>query len=781
MKATKSQRRFTFPHQFCAIVFNYFTSVDDESQLRKDLHRHFQGLLINFPKTFHLSTHAMEMEEGRILSFIASLILMERTQQIRYFLFSQYLADGIRITLEIIIPAVLFSLLDHMEVGMTLSLGALCISISDGPGPVIHKRNGMLYCNIFVFLMALATGLVNDNVLLLGILILISSFLFSMFSVFGNRAASIGTASLLMMILRMSTIHPVAQVLTDSLLVLAGGVWYMGIALLFYRITPYRPAQRSLGDCIHETAKYLLIKSEMYNPDSNLEEQYHQLLDQQVVVNEKQDAVRELLFKNRELLKESTRTGRMLVFTFVHVVDLFEHIMATWYDYTSLRNKYGATGILEEVAVIIKQVAREMDNIGEAIQSNNSYQKQIDLISLLDHLKDKIDAETDKGSTIMLKKILVNLRNLSGKVDEILQYFNQKVTEKGTLRSGTEYSKFVTHQKINTTVLRNNLTFESSIFRHSLRVMITCGVGFAIAKLFSHGHHSYWIIMTIIIILKPAFSLTKQKNYDRLTGTIGGGLAGLLILAFVHDKNILFVLIVFFMIGTYTFVRLNYIVMVVFLTPYVLILFHFLGLGAANVASERLSDTAIASLLAFLASYFLFPHWESKQLRGYMANVLKANIHYLQKLKEFLAGNKISSLNYNLVRKELFVSTANLSAALHRMLSEPKSKQRHRREIYEFVVLNHVLSSNVASLTATMTNNEQAYSKEVLKPLKRSMVVLTNSLQQLDTEYVPDATEREPAILPAAYKQPDVSLNEQMNFIFNVSEDIGKLTKVITE
>jgi uncharacterized membrane protein (TIGR01666 family) len=708
---------------------------------------------------------------------------MERTQQIRYFLFSQYLADGIRVTLEIIIPTVVFSFLGQLEIGMTLSLGALCVSISDGPGPVVHKRNGMFYCNIFIFIMALLTGFANHNPWLLGILILASTFLFTMISVYGNRAASIGTAALLMMILRMSSIHAFAEVITQGFLVLAGGIWYMVVALLFYRITPYRPAQRSLGNCIHETAKYLLIKSEMYNTKSDLEAQYKKLLDQQVVVNEKQDTVRELLFKNRELLKESTYSGRVLVLTFVDVVDLFEHIMATWYDYGLLRQKYASTGILEEVAVVIKNLATEMDNIGEAIQANNSYKKQFEIIPSLDHVKTRIDALTDQGSTIMLKKILVNLRNLSEKVDGVLKYFNRDLNLEGTLRTSKEYSKFVTHQKINGTVLKNNLTFESSAFRHALRMMITCGVGFIIAKLFSSGHHSYWILMTTIIILKPGFSLTKQKNYDRLVGTIGGGVIGLLILAFVHNTDVLFALIVFFMIGTYTFVRLNYVVMVIFLTPYVLILFHFLGLGAANVAGERLADTAIASLLAFLASYFLFPHWESGQLQGYMANVLKANIHYLKKLKEILFGKKITSLDYNLVRKELFVSTANLSAALHRMLSEPKSKQKHRKEIYEFVVLNHVLSSNIASLTASAVNNNgNLYSKEIIQPVKRTIVSLETNLSLLDNTYIgTDPAEKDSLLLPNEKTITDYQMSEQLDFIYKISDEIGKLTRIIVK
>lgn len=706
---------------------------------------------------------------------------MERSQQIRYFLFSQYLSDGIRITAEIIIPAVVFSYLGNLEIGLAMSLGALCVSISDAPGPIVHKTNGMLLCNLFIFISAFLTGMLNGNMVSLGILILCASFIFTMFSVYGSRATSVGFAALLIMILQMTKVVPAQQVLTESLLILSGGIWYMIVALIFYRLTPYRPAQRSLGDCIHETAKYLLIKSEMYSPDSDLADQYRKLLDQQVIVNEKQNEVRELLFKNRAVLKESTRTGRLLVLTFVDVVDLFEHIMATWYDYSLLRQKYASTGILEEVSFIIKNIAAEMDNIGQAIQSNSRYTKQFDLISKLNSLKEKIDLVSDKGSTIMLKKILVNLRNLGEKVDGILRYFNEDELLKGKLRTGKEYSKFVTHQTISWEVFKNNLTFQSSIFRHSLRVMITCGVGYIVSKLLLHGHHSYWIVMTIIIILKPAFSLTKQKNSDRLLGTIGGGIIGLLLLYFIQDKTILFVLIIFFMLGTYTFKTLNYVIMVIFLTPYVLILFHFLGLGALNVASERLMDTAIGSVLAGLGSYFLFPQWESGQLRKYMADVLKANIHYLQKMKDLFSGNKIPTLDYKLVRKELFVSTANLSAALQRMLSEPKSKQRHRKEIYEFVVLNHVLSSNVASLTAEMINqeNEKTYF-EFIKPVNSSINVLEKSLQKIDNNFSIQKQSDHQNFSTPFNKTADEQLNEQMNFIYKISGDIGKITNLIT-
>ncbi len=710
-------------------------------------------------------------------------MLEEKTQNLRYFLFSQYLADGVRVTLEILLPALIFAQFGMLTTGISISLGALCVSIADAPGPVEHKRNGMLYCNLFIFPVALLTGFLNHDIFLLGVLILFSSFFFTMFTVFGNRASSIGTAALLILILRMSTVLPPAEILTDSLLILAGGTWYMLIALLFYKLTPYRPAQRSLGDCIHETAKFLRIKSLLFATGTNLDDEYHKLVEQQIVVNEKQDAARELLFKNRELLKESTTIGRRLVITFVDVVDLYERIMANWYDFNLLRKKFGDTGILDKVADALVKFSIELDNIGQAIQSNSNYTKQYDFSVELEKLKGSIDSINESGnSNFMLKKILVNFRKLERNTADILNYFNEEKTSERKVRTPLEYSKFVSHQQISSTVFRDNLTLESSVFRHSLRMMITCGLGFTISKLISYGHHSYWILLTIVIILKPGFSLTKQRNFERFTGTLIGGLIGLLIITFVHDSIILFIMMAFFMVGTYTYVRLKYIIMVIFMTPYLLILFNFLGLGILDVAGERLLDTAIASLLAFMASYFLFPYWESKQLPGYMAGVLKANLEYLQELRDILCGKKNSSLEYKLVRKELFVSTANLAAAFHRMLSEPKSKQLHATDIYEFVVLNHVLSSSIAAVTESYPARESIhYTKEIIQPIKRSLNILEKSLQQLDKSYTNEQPKPLPTSQPQENEIPDKHLASQMDFIYSVAIDIGKVTRLITE
>jgi uncharacterized membrane protein (TIGR01666 family) len=694
-----------------------------------------------------------------------------REQKIRYFLYSQYLADGIRTTLEIIIPVFILAQFGYIEAGFSVALGALCVSICDAPGPVEHKKNGMLYGNLFVFLMTLLTGFLNGNALVMGVLVGLSSFFFTMISVYGARAAAVGTAALLAMILRMTKLSTPGESLEEAVLILAGGIWYFLFALIFYRITPYRPAQRSLGLCIHETAAYLRIKGELYDINTSFEEEYRKLLSQQVVVTEKQETVRELLYKNRELTKETTRQGKILILTFSDLMDLYEQINATWYDYESLRKTYKDTGILSDVSLILHQLADELDAIGLSIQSNHKYERTYDLIDALNAMKLKVDAlQTSGRSTLVLKKVLVNLRTLGEKIDDVARYFEAGFHENRKLFSDAEYKKFVSHQQVDLNLLVNNLHLESAAFRHSIRMMLTCLVGYWVTETVSYGNHSYWVLLTTIVILKPGFGLTKERNVQRLVGTVAGATIGLLITYFVHNRDILFGLIVFFMLGTYSFQRINYRVMVIFTTPYVIILFNLLGLKTWAVAEERLIDTAFAGFLAFLANYFLFPHWESKHISSYLNGVLKANINYLKMLREVLSGNQVSVLEYKLARKELFVSISNLSAAFHRMLTEPANKQKSSKEIYQFVVLNHVLSSNVASLSAHVLEGKTIKaSRESLIKVQTCINHLEDTLIRLDPQYM--RTSMLP-INPAEGKETDKHLSQQLDYMKKVSAEI---------
>jgi 16S rRNA U1498 N3-methylase RsmE len=110
-----------------------------------------------------------------------------------------------------------------------------------------------------------------------------------------------------------------------------------------------------------------------YNTATDLETDYKRLVAQHVVVNEKQDLVREVLFKTRQIVEETTDQSRKLVFTFVETVDLFEDITAAYYDYKSLREIYQGTGILQSLHLTLKKIVDELHRTGIAIQTNATF------------------------------------------------------------------------------------------------------------------------------------------------------------------------------------------------------------------------------------------------------------------------------------------------------------------------------------------------------------------------------------------------------------------------
>jgi uncharacterized membrane protein (TIGR01666 family) len=706
-------------------------------------------------------------------------------REIKSFFYSQYFSDGLRMTLGILLPSLILFQFNHADLGLTLSLGALCICVIDNPGPVIHKRNAMAAGNVCLFIVAVITGFARMNVFTLGLEIIVLSFVFSMFTVYGNRASLVGTSALLVMIFMMDKPMKPAEVIGFSALILAGGVWYMLFSLLFFRVRPYRAAQQALGENITDIAKFLRIKADFYLPGTDIDENYAKLVLQQIKVSQHQDAVREMLFKSRIIVRESTATGRILVLTFIDLVDMYEQIMATHYDYRDMREKFSSTGVLNEIALFLQGMADEVDNMAYMVLSNARMKHNPRFDTALEQLKLRIDAirKNDEAvSNLALKKILINLRDLNERVKSIYKYYNSKSSESSISDPASEeYAKFVTHQDYSSHVFFDNLSFGSATFKHALRVSLVCLVGFIMGRTVAMGHHSYWILLTIIVILKPGFSLSKQRNYQRLIGTIAGGVIGILILKFIPERSTQFVFLVALMMGTYSFIRLNYVVSVIFMTPYVLILFKFLGVGV--LVEERIVDTIIGSTIAFVASYTLFPTWEFEQIRESLRDVINANVNYLVKIAESISGREVGTIEYKLARKDVFVKSANLSAAFERMTSEPKSKQKNIKEVHKFVVLNHILSSYIATIVSGISSKDLHNAAENLKLIKRSIAVLNDSGKKLGgnaTEFtsgktLPDSGANQQADLSS----DDVLLREQLGFVNKISNDIGKVTENI--
>jgi uncharacterized membrane protein YccC len=326
-----------------------------------------------------------------------------------------------------------------------------------------------------------------------------------------------------------------------------------------------------------------------------------------------------------------------------------------------------------------------------------------------------------------------------------------------------------------------NLTFSSSTFRHSLRVAIVMLIGFVVAKSLNFAH-SYWILLTILVISKPGFSLTKERNIQRLIGTVVGAFIGMVILVYIQDKNTLFVILLLCMIGSYSFQRKNYVVSVLFMTPYILVLFDFLGMGSLSIARERIYDTLIGSGIALLASYSLFPNWEHEKLQEAMIDTINANMKYYEQVTTLYFEQNHNLTNYKLARKQVYVTTSNLASLFQRMFSEPKSKQHHIKELHQFTVLNHLLSSYIATLSLYNKEHSFAYSNfEELKPVASNTIYLleqsANNLTIYNDEISNVPLIRRKNLNNLELDSQDMIIAEQFDSIQKVAYDIFKLTE----
>ncbi|MER0438131.1 FUSC family membrane protein [Emticicia sp. W12TSBA100-4] len=708
--------------------------------------------------------------------------------EVKGFVLSQYFGDGLRITFGVVLPSLILAQFDLLKIGISFSLGAVCASIADSPGPITHRRNGMFLTIGLVTITSLLTSLVGLSVYTLGAFVVALSFLCSMLYVYGPRAASMGVAALLVMIIGIDDVRPINEILFYSLYIFLGGIWYALLSLSIYQIMPYRLARLSLAESISEVANFMRIKSGFYKEGMDYDENYKKLIEAQITVNEKLDAVREQLFKNPKIVQENSQEGRLLLVIFVDMVDLYEQIMSTFYNYQKLHKQFDHTGILVDFEHILNLLSEQIDEISESLKDGSKPEVNLLLPRKLNALKIKIDTFTEDETISViglqsLKNIEVNIENIFNRIKKINGYFRAK-EQKKLSRNDVQTTAFTTSQVYDVDTFLDNLNLKSENFRHALRVSGMMLVGFIIAQS-TQLLHSNWILLTIMVIMKPAYSLTKERNLDRLFGTIGGALIGMFILNYITDRYWLFGILLICMLGTYSFQRKTYLVSVVFMTPFILILFEFLGMGSRALLIERVYDTAIGGGLAFIGSYVLLPHWEHKKLKNTLIEMLEANLAYYHQVSQMYFGEEYQRVPYKIVRKEVFVRSANLASGLQRMFSEPKNKQLSIKEVHKFSVLNHLLSSYVATLALysrehfdtlpnfdrlkEITANTENLLKEAIKIIEKSDFVVKENIQLLKVKNHQAEETDESTIL----------ITEQFMNIQKVAYDICKISERI--
>ncbi len=195
-----------------------------------------------------------------------------------------------------------------------------------------------------------------------------------MIGIYGARAGSIGLAGLFVMVLNLTHQHAEAEaIVQNAVYILLGGIWYMLLSLSLYSFRPYKVTQQALGDLIQTTGEYILWRTAFYAKNPDYDSIYATLLQKQGEINDKQNLVRELLYKSRDIVKESTNTGRITLLIFIDINDLFERVMSIQLHHKVFHQYFDNSGILESFRNFLLLIAEELNETGIALKSGKAY------------------------------------------------------------------------------------------------------------------------------------------------------------------------------------------------------------------------------------------------------------------------------------------------------------------------------------------------------------------------------------------------------------------------
>ncbi|MDE1979948.1 MAG: FUSC family protein, partial [Betaproteobacteria bacterium] len=206
--------------------------------------------------------------------------------------------------------------------------------------------------------------------------------------------------------------------------------------------------------------------------------------------------------------------------------------------------------------------------------------------------------------------------------------------------------------------------------------------------------HDYWVLLTIGVILRPNYSVTRQRIKDRVLGTLLGCILVAALLS-THPSLGVMTLGVFVSLAfARTFITLNYRFTALFASVNALLLVALLEPGTQFLVTQRLQDTLIGAALAWAFS-FVLPRWEANDLRRQVDALQRAALGYAQAV---LDPQQISDLNYRRERKRIQDALAAVGGLHARMLEEPRQHQRMRRELAAFITHSDLLSAHLATL-----------------------------------------------------------------------------------
>ncbi|HEY1988580.1 MAG TPA: FUSC family protein [Acidimicrobiales bacterium] len=602
-------------------------------------------------------------------------------------------ALGLRMGIILTVPLAVGVGLGQVGPISIVALAALNGGMADSGGAKITRWRAMTAATVFNAL-ALAAGTLAGNHIGTAVpLVLVVTFACAMVNLYGNVASNVGFLLSILFILGLGQPGDGAVSAQRLWLALIGGAWSVVVALLVWPVRPYAAAGDGVAGSFRSVAA--LVRAVAARVRSGDRSDAIEVTAAAQAAREKIAAARSVLALTRSRRRGHSARGSVLLELLDGAGSLVDRTegMITLGEMASR---------LADSGEIIPATARSLDRVAAALTA---------MADAIEHP----DAGLDWGPADALEPEMAELDDLIGSVRRLQRYDavatlrpmveTQRHLVTTTALLASEWSgtgdKRGTDRADPTAdvgawlapkeavrlgdrvrgaygILVSNLTLESAVLRHALRVGGTCAVGEALVQAV-HLTKGYWVLITIVVVLRPYAAITLQRTVLRLAGTMLGAAIAAGILVEV-DQSVGLVLILFVLsLLTFSLISLNYGLGVVFLTPLVIVLISTGQPGDWGVAGHRILNTLIGGGLALLGGYLLWPKVDRRELVDELAIALEADRVHLGAVLEGSVhpSDASDAAAVRSVHEKAALAVANAQTAFQRLLGEPA---RHRRQ-----------------------------------------------------------------------------------------------------
>ena len=672
--------------------------------------------------------------------------------------------------------------LGDVKLTIPLTLGVVAAALTDLDDRLSGRLRNLVITLICFFIASASVEILFPWPWLFALGLTASTIGFILLGGLGQRYATIAFGALLIAIYTMLGVSLYSHWYMQPMLLIAGAVWYNLLTLTGHLIFPIRPLQDNLARSYEQLAHYLELKSRLFDPDLDDEDQAPlydlALANGQLMATLNQTKASLLTRLRGDRGQRSTR--RTLHYYFV-AQDIHERASSSHIQYQALRDNFRYSDVMFRFQRLLSMQSMACQALAKAILLRTPYQHDVRFERAFTHLDAALDRVRASGvapeQIKALGFLLNNLRAIDAQLATIEseQLQSQTNSETETLLADDSLHGF---DDIRLRLSRN-MSPESALFRHAVRMSLVLCAGYAFIQ-FTGLQHGYWILLTSLFVCQPNYNATRHRLALRIIGTLVGVALGLPILLLVPSLEGQLVLIVITGVLFFAFRNVQYAHATMFITLLVLLCFNLLGEGF-EVALPRVIDTLIGCGIAWIAVSFIWPDWKFRNLPRVLERAVNANCRYLDAILEQYHQGRDNRLAYRIARRDAHNRDAELASVVSNMSTEPKVSAEMRETAFRLLCLNHTLTSYISALGA---HREKLTTPEILALLDDAVCYVDDALhhQPSDEERVQMALAGLAARINHLDTRPDSKeplVLQQIGLMISLLPEICRLQKQV--